>query len=224
LEVVCISAPARTVGGDFYSYNAPLEGTNQGYGVAIGDVSGKGMSAALLMGTCLAQFDASAALGLSPSERMAHLDLAVKPYTEARGQNCALCYSEINLPTAGQPGSVTIVNAGCVPPYIKRRDGSVEWHEVAGFALGIGLGAEHGYMSKTVPLEPGDIVVLASDGVVESMDGNGHLLGFERLETILRQAPVASAEAVQFHLLEAVIEFGGERERADDMTIVVVRV
>jgi sigma-B regulation protein RsbU (phosphoserine phosphatase) len=111
-----------------------------------------------------------------------------------------------------------------VPPYIKRRDGSVEWHEVAGFALGVGLGAEHGYMSKTVPLERGDIVVLASDGVVESMDKNGRLLGFERLETILRQAPVGSAEDVQFHLLEAVVDFAGNRERADDMTIVVVRV
>jgi PAS domain S-box-containing protein len=224
LEVVCTSAPARTVGGDFYSYNPPLEGSNHGYGVAIGDVSGKGMSAALLMGTCLAQFDASAALGLSPSERMAHLDLAVKPYTEARGQNCAMCYSEFSPPVAGQPGSVTIVNAGCVAPYIKRRDGSVEWYEVTGFPLGIGLGAEHGYMSKTVPLEPGDLLVLASDGVVETMDENGHLLGFGRLETILRQAPVSSAEAMQFHLLEAVVDFAGERERADDMTIVVVRV
>ena len=224
LEVICTSAPARDVGGDFYSYNAPIEGSNQGYGVAIGDVSGKGMSAALLMGTCLAQFDASTALGLSPVERMVHLDLAIRPYTETRGQNCALSYSEISPPTAEQPGSVTIVNAGCIPPYIKRRDGTVEWHMVDGFALGIGLGAEHGYVTKTVPLEPGDMIVLASDGVVEALDEHGNLLGFDRLEAILRQAPVTSAEAVQFHLLEAVVDFVGERERTDDLTIVVVRV
>jgi len=240
LDVICYSAPAREVGGDFYRYHAfppsrpPIRGDdvknggNRRYAIAIGDVSGKGVSAALLMAASLAQFDAALPQEFSPIDRMAHLDTAISPYTKPRGQNCALCYIELELDPRGfqnRSGLATlhIVNAGCIPPYIRRKNGHVEWPRLGGFALGQGLGAEKGYEQATLNLSPGDLVVLTSDGVAEATNMSGELLGFERLSQAITTGPTHSAAAMLSHLKVEVAEFTGKAEPRDDMTIIVVK-
>ncbi|MDM8529682.1 SpoIIE family protein phosphatase [Anaerolineales bacterium HSG25] len=256
LDVICFNNPAREVGGDLYSYH---KFTQTAYAFAVGDVSGKGVSAALLMAISLSQYNVSLDLDLSPIKRMVYLDKTISSYTKLRHQNCAMCYVEVerkedggmedrgiedggkhlkparSLPVGGQtskpqssilnPSILTVVNAGCIPPYIKRADGSVEFDEkMGGFALGQGLGAESGYQQHTVELFPGDMVILTSDGVVEANNDTGDMLGFERLEQIVRDGPTAGAEAMLEHLKQEVFAFTEEAEQHDDMTMVVVRV
>src|SRR4028119_2043461 len=101
------------------------------------------------MATSISLFNASMDRATQPSTLLANLDTELVPYTMARNQNCALCYVDILGST------LRIANAGGIPPYIRRSDGSVEWPDVWGFALGQGLGAEAGYRSITLSIAPG---------------------------------------------------------------------
>ncbi len=205
-----------------------LDQTLPRYALAIGDVSGKGLSVSLLMATSLSQLDAALALNLSPTERLVHLDQAIQPYTKSGWQNCALCYVEIIPPGVHQgqavAGKIHIINAGCIPPYIKRATGGVEWPEIGGFALGLGLGTEHGYEESTLDLAKGDIVIMTSDGVVEAHNQANQLLGFERLEAIINSGPHSGAQAMLAHIKSEVFAFAGEIEPRDDLTIIVIQV
>lgn len=214
LDVFCYSDPAREVGGDFYTYHH----LDRGYFcLTVGDVSGKGLSAALLMATSLAHFDSSLAYGLPPDELLAHLDRALVRYTQTTHQNCALCYVEIDGLT------LRVANAGCIPPYIRRVKGGAEFVEVGGLPLGCGLGAEFGYQSIVTQLDPGDLVVLTSDGVVEAQRSGGSLFGFERLEQAIASGPTTSPQAMLDHLKNEVRLFTGDSEPHDDLTIVVLQ-
>jgi serine phosphatase RsbU (regulator of sigma subunit) len=223
LELRCFSSPALEIGGDFYTYRASSNAKVllSKYVLAVGDVSGKGVSAALLMATTLSRFDASLSLKLGPAELLAHLDRAILPYTKSRRQSCALCYVEIVGANTVRPLMRT-ANAGCIPPYLKHRDGSVEWIETGGPPLGQGLGARAGYREVVKPLAKGDMIVLTSDGVVEARDGADELFGFSRLEAAIAAGPVSSTEAMLDHLKGEVAAFVGDQDPHDDVTIVVL--
>lgn len=215
LDVVCYSQPAREVGGDFYSYYYFDDGR---VGVAVGDVSGKGVSAALLMATSLSLFNSQVVRHLAPAHFVAELDRSLVPYTQPRGQNCALCYLELDDTTC------TIVNAGAIPPYILHPGGEIEWPDVRGFALGHGLGAETGYRGKQVAIAPDDMIIITSDGVVEAKNGRGQMFGFDRLEQAISAGPAGDAQAMVDHLGDKLRDFVGATEAHDDLTLVVARV
>jgi sigma-B regulation protein RsbU (phosphoserine phosphatase) len=225
LEVVCYTQPAFEVGGDFYAYHASTQARVllSKYILAVGDVSGKGVSAALLMATSLSQFDASLSLKLSPTERLAYLDEALLPYTKSRRQNCALCYVELVGINTIRP-MLKAVNAGCIPPYLKHADGSVESAAIGGFALGQGLGAQVGYQEIRHLLSKGDMIILTSDGLVEASNTTPEMFGFERFEQAIITGPTSSAQAMLDHLKAEIAAFVGEAEPHDDITIVVVHV
>ena len=225
LEVVCYTQPALEVGGDFYAYHASTQARvllNK-YILAVGDVSGKGVSAALLMATSLSQFDASLSLKLNPAELLVHLDGALLPYTKPRRQNCALCYVELVGLNTVRP-VLKVVNAGCIPPYLKHADGSVEWAAIGGFALGQGLGANMGYQEIRHVLSKGDMIILTSDGLVEANNAASKLFGFERLEQAIINGPTSSPKAMLNHLKAEIAAHVGEAEPHDDITIVVAQV
>jgi sigma-B regulation protein RsbU (phosphoserine phosphatase) len=191
--------------------------------VAVGDISGKGLPAALLMATSLAHLTSIEERALTPSERMIELDEAMIPYTQSTGHNCALCYVEMVRPLETDTWQICAVNAGCIPPYVKRSNGSVEWLHARGVPLGIGLGASLGYPPVTTHLSPGDMVILTSDGVPEANTSDDEIFGFERLETAIAAGPSDSAAAMQTHLLETIKAFVGSAEQNDDLTIVILR-
>ncbi|MCB0163871.1 MAG: SpoIIE family protein phosphatase [Anaerolineae bacterium] len=225
LEVVCYTQPAFEVGGDFYAYHASRQARvllNK-YSLAVGDVSGKGVSAALLMATSLSQFDASMSLKLTPTERLVYLDQALLPYTKPRRQNCALCYVELVGVNTVRP-VLKAVNAGCIPPYLKHTDGSVEWAGIGGFALGQGLGAQIGYQEISHLLTKGDMIILTSDGLVEAGNRASEMFGFERLEQAILTGPTTSAQVMLDHLKANLVAFVGDAEPHDDITIVVAQV
>jgi sigma-B regulation protein RsbU (phosphoserine phosphatase) len=222
LKIACYTMPAREIGGDFYTYyTLHLDEEKRRYAFAVGDVSGKGVSAALLMVASLAQFDASISLQFTPAERLAYLDRVISPYTQPRRQNCALCYVELAL---GEQAKVHIVNAGCIPPYIKRKTGEVENSELGGFALGQGLGAKRGYQQLTLPIAQGDLILLVSDGAVEAHNSQKEMFGFDRLLAEVQRGPNTSVEAMLDHLKRAIFTFTEGAEQNDDLTIVVVQV
>lgn len=214
LDVVCYSQAAREVGGDFYSYYH----FGSRVALAVGDVSGKGVSAALLMATSISLLNEYAIQHEQPDALLINLDQRLLPYTQPRGQNCALCYVEL------ANGTLSIVNAAGIPPYVLRVNGSVEWPEVGGFALGHGLGAQTGYQQETIMVERGDLIVMVSDGMVEAKNRHGELFGFGRVESALQAGPTTSAQAMVTFLHNAVEAFADVAEPHDDMTIIVMRV
>lgn len=220
LDVICYSTPAREVGGDFYSYHT-FEGEPKRFALAVGDVSGKGVSAALLMSVVLSQFNASLTLPLRPAKRLAHLNASLLPYTKQRYQNCALCYVEIEL---GDVSRLHAVNAGCIPPLIKRRRGEIELLEISGLPLGIGFEENMDYQAATVLLHPGDCVLLTSDGVIEASNANDELFGFQRLEKAFADAPMTDAYAILKHFQAVLREFVGECAPHDDLTMIVAQI
>ncbi|HJZ46765.1 MAG TPA: SpoIIE family protein phosphatase [Roseiflexaceae bacterium] len=109
-------------------------------------------------------------------------------------QNCALCYADL------QGLSLRVANAGGMPPLVCRVAGETAWLEVGGLPLGIGLGATAGYGEAELVLQPGEVVVFVSNGVVEAHDGRGGLLGFERLRQIVATGPLSDAAAMIAHI------------------------
>jgi serine phosphatase RsbU (regulator of sigma subunit) len=237
LDILCYSQPAREVGGDLYAYQAfDLSQEAQPmlrYGVAVGDVSGKGMPAALLMAVSLASFRSIIDSDLTPAELLVRMDQAITNYTQSSHQNCALVYAQLSrsLPHSitntweGEPVyTLQATNAGCITPLIRRASGRVEWIDIGGLPLGMGLDLDLGYQEANIHLDRGDVIILASDGVIEARNAARQILGFEQFEQIVMHGPIHSAEAMLEHLKREIFIFTGETELYDDMTLVVMRV
>ncbi len=248
LDIVCYSQPAHEIGGDLYAYYAftPASGNNlsQTYAIAIGDVSGNGMPAALLMAVSLTSFYSTVRQHLSPNEFLSAMDNAITEYTRTTPQNCAMVYLEITRTTSYTPVpassssvdpprppnlhithtcTLRAANAGCVIPIIKRTDGRVFWIDVIGVPLGVGLSTPHDYRQATLSMHKGDLIVLTSDGVIESFNQHHEMFGFDRLEETVRNGPQTSAEAMLHHIKQHVHAFVGSIQPHDDLTIIVIQ-
>jgi len=225
LDVVCYSTPAREVGGDFYTYHT-VTGPSQpdNFAVAIGDVSGKGMPAALLMSVSLASLEAVINQGHPPAQLLTYLDPVIRRYTKTTRQNCALCYTRIET-TPNHKGQklISVANAGCVLPLVRYAAGQTEWVDAIGLPLGTPLGAEFNYPELHLNLSENDLLILTSDGVIEANNPAGHFFGFDRLKQAVATGPVTSAQAMLTHLQSQLAAFTQEAEQHDDITIVVIR-
>lgn len=230
LDLACYNAPAREVGGDFYAYHAfESKDAIPRFAIAVGDVSGKGMPAALLMAASFTVLQSTMLQANAPRDLLNKLDLALEPYTKTTHQNCALCYAEIIARPPRARGTVPeiimrVANAGCIVPLICRAQNGVEWADISGLPLGVGLGAQSGYTEARIKLSQGDLVIFTSDGVVEATNAQGKLFGFERLEQAVAIGPKTSAAAMLTYLKTEVATFTGQIEPRDDLTILVLRV
>lgn len=224
LELACFSESAKNVGGDLYTYYGMQNDRTliSKHLVAVGDVSGKGISAALLMATCISHIDNTMKLNLKLPERMAYLDKLLVPFTKPQKQNCALCMVEL-VGVNTNHAFVKVVNAACIPPYIKRKNGNVEWISAKGFALGQGIGSQFGYREATVGIEKGDMIILVSDGIIEANNSKNELFGFESFKQILDSGSVNSSKEMLNYILKNISDFTRDYEQHDDMTIVVIR-
>ncbi len=231
LDVLCYMVPARTVGGDFYSYHAF---GRRHYVLAVGDISGKGVPAALLMAVTQSHFDSSLVRNYSAEERLVYLDKVLSPSTRARGQFCAMCYVEFRMDEGGGSGLLRFVNAGGVPPIIKRATGEVQYFDFGAPPLGLGVGNAEEYRPHELPLSEGDFVILISDGVAEAnmvatnmLDTHKETddpLGFLYLERVIKESPAGTAAAMLEDLKRATVDLNEEGGAHDDMTIVVAHV
>jgi PAS domain S-box-containing protein len=225
LELAGLSIPAREVGGDFYSFCqlAPAGHVGSGrWAIAVGDVTGKGIPAALYMAVSTILLSAKAPFISGVATLVQEMNAALYPYMAANRMNTALCYLHLDPGSPSATGcTVQIANAGSVAP-ILRRGAQCEYLEVGGLPLGATL-AETAYVTLELALQAGDTLVMVTDGIVEAMNGASELYGFDRLLARVATAPLAAGEMLDW-IMAGVRGFMGGTEQHDDMTAIVLRV
>ena len=206
--------PAREVGGDFYDFHLLSEGR---LGVVVGDATGKGVPAALVMSTTCSMLQAvSEALdSISPGEVLSRVN---ETLVDRIPQNMFVtCFYAILDPKSGY---LTYANAGHDLPYLHRSNGNAEELKARGMPLGLMPGM--GYEEKELVLEAGEVTLLYSDGLVEAHDPQGEMFGFPRLRALV--AKYAEERSLGEALLEELYSFVGEGwEQEDDITLLTLK-
>ena len=210
-DIAHVWRPMRSVSGDYYDV---IELGPHQLAVCIGDVIGKGMPAALLMSNVQAAVKAVASHDMPPSEVCARVN-RVLAGNLAAGNFVTFFYSILDNRTA----ELAYTNAGHVPPMLVRKDGSVTRLESGGALLGVFK--NWAFEQASVKLEPGDRLVLFTDGISELKDSAEEEFGEERLERLVVRHRTASAAQLKDRVLEAVADFSNGAFQ-DDMTVVVV--
>ena len=213
LDLAGYNAPCHTVGGDYYDFFPFPDGR---VAVLLGDVSGKGMPAALLMTGLQARVQV---LMDDPRDLGALM-------TRLNRATCVNCPSNrfitLFLCTLdGGSGQVQWANAGHNPPAIVRAGGAVEWVQGGGPPLGILRAAA--YRPECASLAPGDLIALYSDGVTEAINAADEEFGEERLAALLSARRGEPAAAIVQAIVAAVAAWYAGAPAADDITIVVAR-
>jgi serine phosphatase RsbU (regulator of sigma subunit)/ketosteroid isomerase-like protein len=205
--------PAREVGGDFYDFHLLSEGR---LGLVVGDATGKGVPAALVMSTTcgMLQLAAQDLESSSPSEVLRRVNEALIPRIPANMfVTCFYCL--LDPKSAG----LSYANAGHDLPYL-HRNGDAEELRARGMPLGLMPGMD--YEEKEIILEAGESVLFYSDGLVEAHDSKGEMFGFPRLRALI--AEHAEEAALGDFLLEELHSFVGEGwEQEDDITLLTLR-
>ena len=211
-EVKGISILAREVGGDFFNY---FELPSGDLAVLVGDVSGKGISAALLMANIQATLRAR--LPLEPD--LARLTTAIdKDIEEATPPGVyATLFLAIVHPHAK---TLRYVNAGHHPQFLIRGDGIVP---LTSGGMPVGLFAGHGYAERTIQLVEEDVLFFYTDGLVEVENEAGEMFGSERLELLLRKYSGEGVDVLLERTEEGVRAFRGAAEPFDDLTLMALR-
>lgn len=209
-----VSVPAREVGGDFFNY---FQLTNGTIALLVGDVSGKGVGAALLMANIQASLRTRLALGQDLASVARELDRDIA--SDASGRVYATLFVGIFDPASRE---LRWVNAGHNPQFVVREHGGLERLESTG--LPIGLLPGRGYVEQRAQLGCGDLLFFYTDGCVEAENAAGEMFGLEQLEGLLAAAAGCAGDQLLVRAEDAVTRFRGGREPSDDATMMVVRV
>jgi predicted ester cyclase len=205
--------PAREVGGDFYDFHLLSDGR---LGLVVGDATGKGMPAALVMSTTcgMLQLAARAWGSSSPSEVLVQVNETL--LARIPPNMFVTCFYGVLDPMSG---SFAYANAGHDLPYLHRNDDAEELR-ARGMPLGLMPGMS--YEEKEIVLEAGESVLFYSDGLVEAHDPNGEMFGFPRLQALI--AEYDGERSLVDLLLEELNSFTGKGwEQEDDITLVTLR-
>ena len=207
-------APARNVGGDFFDV---INLENGKIGLAVADVSDKGVPAALFMMSSRTLLKGSA-IGLgAPGDVLSEVNDLLTEDNETI-MFVTLLYAVYDP----HSGELVYANGGHTNPLLVHADGSSEELPLTGgVALGVMPGLE--YRQDSATLVPGDTLVLYTDGVSEAMNHEGEEFGVERLRRIFVDQPPASAEIANEAILEAVADYAGDTAQSDDVTCLVLR-
>lgn len=213
LELAGHNAPCQTVGGDYYDFLRRPDGRIV---VAVADVAGKGLSAALLMVNLQARVQMLAEHCRGPAEMTAQLNRAMKGVCPGnRFVTLFLCMID---PATGE---CAYTNAGHNPPLLASAGGRIERLEGGGPVLGLLSGVP--YEQRELRLEPGQSLVMYSDGVTEATNAAGEEFGDERLAEAVRAASGLPAGDFVARLRQAIEEFAAGSAPPDDLTLVVAR-
>jgi serine phosphatase RsbU (regulator of sigma subunit)/ketosteroid isomerase-like protein len=205
--------PAREVGGDFYDF---FELPDRRLGVVVGDATGKGVPAALVMASTRSMLRAVAqASNYSPGEVLRRVNDPL--VTDIPPNMFITCFYCILDPESGR---LKYANAGHDLPYLHRRRGEAEELRARGMPLGLMAGMD--YEEKEIVLEAGEATLFYSDGLVEAHDPEGNMFSFPRLRALI--AEHAEKESLEEALLEELYTFVGEGwEQEDDITLLALR-
>jgi sigma-B regulation protein RsbU (phosphoserine phosphatase) len=209
--------PARIISGDYYDY---LDLGDRKFGIAIADVSGKGVPAGLLMAMCRSALRSVAPGKTSPSEVLAAVNRQLFPDIR-EDMFISMAYGILDESN----GRLTLARAGHDPALLYRRaTGKVELLRPPGLALGVDGGTvfERVTRDQDVDLLAGDCVLLYTDGVREAVDTMEEEFGMERMSETFRMAAPLGAEAVLTQMQEDLRQFTGEGPQMDDITLVAI--
>ena len=214
ISIFAALEPAREVGGDFYDYYFLDE---ERFCFCIGDVSGKGVPAALFMAMAKTLIKSRADDDPSTASILTH----VNDELSADNENCMFVTVFIGILSVGT-GELLYTNAGHTPPYLRRKDGTLQRLDKRG---GPAIAAMEGmaYKEERETLEPGDLLFLYTDGVTEAMDIKHHKFSEDRLKDLLASLDTDDADKIVDHTMAAVRAFEGEAEQADDITVLGIR-
>ena len=205
-----VTMPCQTVGGDFYDI---IRLGDDRLGLIVADVSGKGLPAAM---TAVMLQGAFAAVAAGDPE-LTELFGRVNEFICAR--TLPEMYATVFYGVVGRDGKFIFVNAGHNSPFVLRANGTVDYLESSNFPCGLFAGAT--YKVESTQLNPGDQVLIFSDGVPEAQDGRHELYGEERLKDVLSK--IGGESDLCSKVVSAVQEFVGSAPQADDLTLVVLR-
>ncbi len=208
-----ISFSCYEIGGDYYDFLPQKDGKML---IALGDVSGKGTAAALLMSSLHASIHAQSVANSSLKNSVEAINLYLAENTPSN-RFITLFIAELDPPT----GLVRYINAGHNPPLIGRSDGKVEQLESGGFPLGIIPTAE--FEVGEIYLHAGETLVIYSDGVTEANNSAEDEFGMERLIDVISKNITASASGMRDKVESALSTFTQTAPANDDITLVIVK-
>jgi len=212
-ELQGISFPCYEIGGDYYDF---IEREDGRLVIALGDVSGKGTAAALLMSSLHAAVHAQSASHDSLSATISAVNRYLADNIPAN-RFVTLFYAELD-PTSG---ALSFLNAGHNPPLIVHAAGTVEQLASGGLPLGIKPDAE--YREGRTQLQKGDVLVIYSDGVTEAVSPTGEEFGATRLYEVVARNVNASAAGIRDRIESSLTKFAQGTSAADDITLVIVK-
>ena len=216
-SIAASSVPAQEVGGDYYDF---VKLGEDRYGIIIGDVSGKGTSAAFYMAEMQGIFQSVSRLASSPSDFLHHANLALAQSLD-RNVFISAIYGILDL----NEETFTIARAGHCPAATVRLDGESRLIRTPGLGLGLDRGDlfQKSLVEEHIHLAPGDVFVLYTDGVVESRDNQNEEYGYDRLLDIINEHRHEDADGIHAAILRDMRQFLGAEDYDDDMTLVVLK-
>jgi serine phosphatase RsbU (regulator of sigma subunit) len=212
-EIKGISIPAREVGGDFFNYFALPDGR---LALLVGDVSGKGVSAALLM----ANVQATLRARLPHESDLARLAAKLDREIDETTPGAVYLTLFLAILDAGRE-ELRYVNAGHNPQFVVHAGGGFEVMGATGLPIALYPGQP--YAEHVVPARPGDLLFFYTDGLVEAEDDSGDMFGIERLQALLGIEQSKGIDTVLHEVEDAVRRFRGNREPMDDATMMALR-
>lgn len=215
LDIACTCRMAQEVGGDYYDFRRSHKGE---LALALGDVSGKGVAAALVMSNLQASWRSLLDQGLEPGGLNSKLN---EQLSENTADDMYVTFVQGLFRPADNRLHFRYSNAGHNPP-LWVRDGRVQQLDAGGLALGMFSGAD--YQTEELDLKPGDWLVFYTDGLTEAMSVHEEEYGQSRLEQALLAGGGKSARETLEHLLGEVGRFEEGAPRGDDQTLLVLRV
>ena len=211
VEAHAASIPCRSIGGDFFDY---VDEPNSAFGFTVGDVAGKGPPAALMSALMQGMFASHAILSEGPAAAVTVMNRALcRRGLESR-------FVTLMFGVVSPDGQMTYCNAGHNPPVVIGLNG-VKRLDVGGPVVGLLEFAP--YDQETVRLEPGDTIIIFSDGVSEALNSAGEEFGDDRLLAVVEHAGKQPAAEIVDRLVAAVREFTRGAPQSDDITAMAVR-
>lgn len=214
-DIAALTIPSKEVGGDYYDI---ITRQNGEYILAIGDVSGKGTPAALLMANVQAALRALAPHCTSVSETTGQINDLTCANTRSGSKFITFFWGILDA----QTHQFRFSNAGHNPPYLLRKDGTIEGLEEGGLILGV-FKTMTPYAEASVTLSPGDVLVMYTDGVSEAMNQSNDQFTEEQLEVILKESTHLSAKEIIQRVQQALESHTQGTPQSDDITMLVLK-
>jgi phosphoserine phosphatase RsbU/P len=217
-EIAGINIPARQVSGDYFDY---LRVDEHHLGLAIADVSGKGVPASLIMAICRSVLRSQAPQNASPADVLKAVNRQLYPDIK-EDMFISMAYLVVDHST----GVVTIARAGHDAPLLYRRGPqTVELMKPPGMVVGIDSGSVFDRITNdfTIPMAEDDCLVLYTDGVTEALDAEGFEFGIDRMIQSVQASAAHGASAIITRLIDDVRNFVGAHPQNDDITLITIR-